>query len=237
MIQDLSQALPLYVEDEFMLLSRCVDLAGRQVLDIGCGAGAMTRRIATEGGAGHVVGMDVDERQLSLLAQAALPEGLAFERGSAEQLRFADASFDCVTMFKSLHHVPVALMADAFAQIHRVLKPGGVLFLSEPVYAGAFNDVMKIFHDEGEVRAAAIRAIDRAVSAGGFTLQRHVDFQSPVAFSDFENFRTRMMNVTHSSFVFTPELVARIRQAYEAHQAPGGARFVRPMRVDVLVRA
>ena len=58
-----------------------------------------------------------------------------------------------------------------------------------------------------------------------------------MAFSDFENFRTRMMNVTHSSFVFTPELVARIRQAYEAHQAPGGARFVRPMRVDVLVRA
>jgi SAM-dependent methyltransferase len=236
MAQDLSRVLPLYIEDEFQLLRHCVELAGRQVLDIGCGAGAMTRRIATEGGAGHVVGMDVDEQQLSLLARSPLPAGLVFEKGCAEDLRFADASFDCVTMFKSLHHVPVSLMADAFAQVHRVLRPGGVLFLSEPVYAGALNDVIKIFHDEGEVRAAAIRAIDQALSAGRFALQRHVDFQSPVAFSDFEDFRTRIMNVTHSHFVFTPERVSRIQQAYALHQAPGGARFMRPVRVDVLVR-
>ena len=237
MTQDLSRALPLYIEDEFELLRHCVDLAGKQVLDIGCGAGAMTRRIAAQGQAAHVVGMDVDERQLSLLGQAAATPGVSFEKGCAERLRFADAALDCVTMFKSLHHVPVAVMADAFAQIHRVLRPGGLLFVSEPVYAGAFNAVMKIFHDEGVVRAAAIAALDQAVASGQFELQRHVDFQSPVAFASFDDFRNRMMNVTHSSFVFTPELVVRIREAYEAWQAPSGARFVRPMRVDVLVRS
>lgn len=233
---DLSAVLPLYVEDEFLLLRNCVDLLAKSVLDVGCGAGVITKRIGMEGRARRVVGIDVDESQLRKLAETELAENVAFEKGGAESLGFAEGVFDCVTMFKSLHHVPVGFMETALTQVHRVLKTAGVLFVSEPVYAGHFNDLMKIFHDEGEVRKAAINAVDWAVASGLFALDRHVDFLSPVSFNNFEDFRTKMMNVTHNKFVFTPDLISKIRLAYEAHQTNHGAFFTKPMRVDVLIK-
>lgn len=54
---------------------------------------------------------------------------------------------------KSLYPVP---MEDrGLLGVHRVLKPGGLAYISEPVYAGGFNDIMRIFHNEKSVREAA----------------------------------------------------------------------------------
>ncbi len=57
-------------------------------------------------------------------------------------------------MLKSLHHVPVESMAQALVDAARVLRPGGHLYVSEPVYAGPLNEVVRLFNDEGKVRAA-----------------------------------------------------------------------------------
>ena len=62
---DLSTRFPLLVDDEFRLLDAMATLAGRELLDIGCGAAQMTGRIATEGRARRVVGAEVDEAQLA----------------------------------------------------------------------------------------------------------------------------------------------------------------------------
>lgn len=234
---DLSARFPLLVEDEFRLLDALAGLAGRDLLDIGCGAAQMTARIATEGRARRVVGAEVDEAQLARNQAREWPHGVAFVRAGAQALPFAPASFDGVTLFKSLHHIPVAAMDAAFAGMHRVIRDGGWVFISEPVYDGPFNDVMKLFHDEGVVRAEAIEATRRAVDSGRFRLARRVDFFSRIAFRDFEDFRHRMMMPTHSELSISPELEARVRSAYERHQSPGGANFIRPMRVDLLVKA
>ena len=69
-------------------------------------------------------------------------------------------------MLKSLHHVPMALMDQALAELARVLRPCGWLYVSEPVYAGQLNELIRLFNDEGEVRAAAQAALDRAVASG-----------------------------------------------------------------------
>jgi SAM-dependent methyltransferase len=73
----------------------------------------------------------------------------------AQAIPFQDGSFDLALMLKSLHHVPLDLLDQALAEVHRVLRPQGLLYVSEPVFAGALNEVMRLFHDEELVRAAA----------------------------------------------------------------------------------
>jgi len=233
---DLLTRFPLFVEDEFELLTSCIDLEGDDLLDIGCGKGEFTRRLAVDGRARMVIGIEVDEVQLEHNMNCLLPLNLAFRRCAAEKLDFPDASFGSVLMFKSLHHVPISLMQQAFLEISRVLRPAGKLYVSEPVYAGPFNDIMQIFHDEALVRTEAIRTINWAVDKGLFRSERHLRFFVPIAFNNFEDFRSRMMNVTHSTFQLDSHVISSIQSAYEAHQAPQGARFIRPMRVDVLVK-
>ena len=114
-------------------------------------------------------------------------------------------------------------MDVAFGEVHRVLRPGGWMLVSEPVYGGPFNEVMRLFHDEGAVRASALEALARAVAKGLFRLERHVDFFTPVHFRDFDDFRARMMNPSHSHLTQEPTLVEQVQAAYSAHQTPQGA--------------
>lgn len=225
------------IHDEFALLARVVPLAGARVLDLGCGNGEMSRRMLQEGGAAQVIGLEMDDVQLAKNLTAALPPGLGFQRGGAEAIGFDAESFDVVTMFKSLHHVPVAEMDRALAEIHRVLRPGGELYVSEPVFAGEFNEVMRIFHDEEMVRAEALLALRRAVANGLFVERAEIHFMAPIAFQGFADFERRMMNVTHTRHAFDAALVARIKARFEEALASNGGCFMRPMRVNHLRRA
>ncbi|WP_293687675.1 class I SAM-dependent methyltransferase [Thiolapillus sp.] len=86
---------------------------------------------------------------------------------------------------KSLHHVPVPLMGKALEEIHRVLRPGGRAYIFEPVYAGQFNEILRLFNDEKEVRQAAFDTLKDAVSRGDFALKDEIFFQSKSEFGTF----------------------------------------------------
>ena len=120
----------------------------------------------------EVIGIEVDDRQLAK-NRLAPAERLQFERAGAQAIPFAEASFDGALMLKSLHHVPMPDMDAALREVARVLKPGGWLYVSEPVYGGPLNEIVRLFNDEGEVRAAAQQALDRAVLPL-FAVQREV---------------------------------------------------------------
>lgn len=96
---------------------------GARVLDVGCGTGRLARWIATRvGPAGTVVGIDPLEHRISVARSHA--SAVRFEVGQAEDLgAFEDSSFDAVCLSSVLHWV--ADKARAFAEIHRVLRPGG----------------------------------------------------------------------------------------------------------------
>jgi SAM-dependent methyltransferase len=90
---------------------------GERILDLGCGDGLLTGRIASAGAS--VVGLDVSPR----MAAAARSRGIAVDEGSAERLPYAARSFDAVFSNATLHWVrdQDAMMTE----VRRVLSPGG----------------------------------------------------------------------------------------------------------------
>ena len=95
---------------------------GSRVLDIGCGCGVPTA--ATVVGAGHdLTGIDVSTAQVAL-ARANVP-GARFVVGNVLDAGFEPASFDAVTAFYSLTHIPRARLPGVLAGVVRWLAPGG----------------------------------------------------------------------------------------------------------------
>lgn len=223
------------VDDELSVLSSLLALEGLRILELGCGRAALARRLLQQRPRNTYVGLEVDRVQLRRNGQQT-QAGMAFMAGSAQAIPFADAGFDLVLMLKSLHHVPVAEMDRALAEAARVLRPGGLLYVSEPVYEGSLNDIVKLYNDEGVVRAAAQAALDRAWQQGSWQGEQVRRFAMPVRFDSFAVFERRMMRPTFADHALDASLVARVRAAYMQHQRPEGAVFERPMLVRCLRR-
>jgi ubiquinone/menaquinone biosynthesis C-methylase UbiE len=98
-----------------------------KVLDVGCGAGVPVARFLVESGF-QVVGIDFSEGMLKLarknVAQA------TFASKDMTKLDFADNSFDGLTAFYSIIHVPREKHSRLFASFHRILKPEGIILAS-----------------------------------------------------------------------------------------------------------
>lgn len=216
------------------LIERVLALDGCRILELGCGRADLTRVIAKSGSGRHVTALEVDEIQHAKNLQISDLPNVEFRLGGAQAIPADDGSFDVVFMFKSLHHVPVELMDAALREIARVLKPGSHAYLSEPIFAGPFNDILRLFHDEQRVREAAFMAIGRAVAAGLFESADEIFFNAPVHFPDFAAFDRQIIGVTHTRHVLTPEVLADVQRRFAAHQREDGVRFRAPMRVNLL---
>jgi SAM-dependent methyltransferase len=205
-----------------------------RALELGCGTGRQTRLLA----AGSILALEVDRIQHEKnLAIDDLPD-VRFALGGAEAIPAPDASVDAVFLFKSLHHVPLDLLSRAFEEMHRVLAPGGLVYISEPVFGGDYNEILRLFHDEERVRAAAFEATRAAVDRGLFELVSETFFRSKVKYRSFADFEQKVIQVTHTEHRLSPELHARVRTAFEAHLRPdGAAEFLAPFRVDLLRKA
>lgn len=114
--------------DEHRIARRLLGLRpGDRVLDVACGTGAFTRDFGRAvGRSGLVVGIDVSETMLARAAGESAEAGVrnvAYVRGDAQELPFADESFDAVCCFAALH-----LFADPLRALDRmtaILTPGG----------------------------------------------------------------------------------------------------------------
>jgi ubiquinone/menaquinone biosynthesis C-methylase UbiE len=109
-----------------------LDLKGKRILDIGCGSGGIALHLIERHGAAHVTGFDVEGPVIVAARERAAGRGHStrteFVHGAPGPLPFADAAFEVVFSKDALLHVPDK---DAlFADILRVLKPGGVFAAS-----------------------------------------------------------------------------------------------------------
>lgn len=219
---------------EIEIIARTLPIADARVLELGCGRAWMTRRLATELGPARIVATEVDRVQHQHnLAIDDLPN-VTFVFGGAEEIAQPGGSIDLVLMLKSLHHVPTSKMERAMQEIHRVLRPGGLAYISEPVYRGAFNDILRLFNDEQHVREAAFTAVRGAVERGVFELVEQIFFDSPTHYRDFAEFEERILRATHTEHRIDEALYREIRTAFLAQMTDQGADFLQPCRVDLL---
>jgi SAM-dependent methyltransferase len=221
------------VDDELDVLASLVPIGGQDIVELGCGAAGLARSLLARHPNSQVTGLEVDERQHA--KNLASPQrGLHFVAGGAQAIPFADASFDLALMLKSLHHVPMPLLSQALGEIARVLRPRGFLYVSEPVYGGPLNELIRLFNDEGVVRAAAQAAVDAALGTGIWEQVAERFFEMPVRFKDFADFEQRMMRPTFADHRIDDAKLAEVGAAFAPHMKDGGARFTRPMHVRVL---
>ena len=118
---------------ELTLAQMQIDPAER-VLDVGCGTGSLTLQAARLlGPDGSIIGIDAAPRMIAIArakaAAAALPA--RFETAVAEALPFADQQFTLVVNSMFCHHIDLQLKKLAFAEMYRVLAPGGRLITAD----------------------------------------------------------------------------------------------------------
>jgi ubiquinone/menaquinone biosynthesis C-methylase UbiE len=209
--------------------------AGRSVLDIGCGRGALAAALLRRGAA--VTGIDPGSDALSI-ARAAVP-GARFESAAAEALPFPEARFDLAVFLNSLHHVPPAQMDKAIREALRVVRPGRPVAIVEPAARGPQFEVVRIVDDETEVRAAALAAIDAAVAAG--LVRRTADrvFDRHERYPGLDAFLERVVSADPARAAAINSARDRIAAAFDTHAESNGAGFVlrQPLRLQVIVAA
>ncbi len=98
------------------------------LLDAGCGTGAMLGMFKRDYPDKNYTGVDLSEKMIEAANKKHM-EGIRFVAGDCESLPFADSSFDVVTCSMSFHHYPNP--EKFFMSLHRVLRPGGRLILRD----------------------------------------------------------------------------------------------------------
>ena len=107
---------------------------GDKVLDVGCGTGDLTLTAKKyAGSSGSAYGIDASPEGVDLARKKAERSGAkaVFEVGLIEKIPYPDAAFDVVISRLVIHHLPDDLKHQGFAEIFRVLKPGGLFFLAD----------------------------------------------------------------------------------------------------------
>ncbi|MCW0507412.1 malonyl-ACP O-methyltransferase BioC [Aeromonas piscicola] len=195
-------------------------------LDLGCGTGFFLPHLASRCHQLH--GLDLAP---GMLAQAALRgSGAHLVCGDAEQLPFADQSLDWV--FSSLALQWCERPAQAFAELHRVLKPGGQLLFSTLLSDSLWQlrEAWRTVDDSPHVnRFLSLPQLQDAMAAGGFTAPRLESLTWSLAYPelngllrDLKGIGASQINDERQSGLSSRQRLQRLTEAYEAYRQPDG---------------
>lgn len=157
----------------------------QKALEVACGSGGVTCRLAQETGA-TCVGVDINPHGIEAATGRAEREGLmarvAFRVVDASQrLPFADESFDVVFCNDSINHL--ADRAAVLQDWHRVLRPGGRLLVTDPIVVTGqlSNEEIRLRSSIGFFLFTPVGCNERLLREAGFTLDEVRDVTEAVA--------------------------------------------------------
>ncbi|MFG1410602.1 class I SAM-dependent methyltransferase [Xanthobacter sp. VTT E-85241] len=203
--------------------------AALNVLDVGCGTGALARALGTRGA--DVTGIDPQADAIAAARQAV--PGARFEQAGAQDMPFADGEFGAAVFLNSLHHVPQPLMAAALREAARV--SGGNVVVIEPLAEGTFFASMLPVEDETEIRAQAQAAL-AAVERDGLRIVECVEYDDLRTFSGLDAFIAKLVSVDPARGPTTIEKRGVLQELFNANAVPEGEgfRLVQPHRAHRL---
>lgn len=170
---------------------REIDAAARiaapaSILDVGCGEGVVTERLARATGTA-AIGVDLGTEELLQHWRQRKGGQLSFRPGSAYDLPFPDDSFDCVCALEVLEHL--ARPPDALAELRRVSRKA--LLLSVPreplwrlAHVLALQDVRRLGNTPGHVNHWSSKGFESLVSEYGLVQRKRVPFPWTVVLLD-----------------------------------------------------
>jgi ubiquinone/menaquinone biosynthesis C-methylase UbiE len=122
------------------------DWREKEIVDVGCGTGAILKQL---GNPDKNVGIDIAPEAISFCRQRGLNN---VQEGDILALPFPDASFDAVICSSVLYHEWVSDVEGAMREMHRVLRPGGVLLINVPAFPFLYSA-----HDKAVMTARRFR--------------------------------------------------------------------------------
>ncbi|MDA1338527.1 MAG: class I SAM-dependent methyltransferase [bacterium] len=108
-----------------------LDIKEKVILDVGCGYGWFLNYALSQG-AKEIVGLEISDQDLHTARESIRDEKIFFKKGTAISIPYPDKYFDSVTAWEVIEHIPPKLELKMFEEVARVLKSGGVFYLSTP---------------------------------------------------------------------------------------------------------
>lgn len=214
------------------VIDQCLQPDGQFLIDAGCGNMHLSKALAKRGA--HVLAIDPDPIQAEKNRGAEIVANVGFTETGADHIPVENQTVHGVLFPYSLHHVPANLYEAVFAEVLRVLRPEGFLYIMEPVASGDLNEVTRLFHDEGPVRQAAQGAIE-TLAIPRFSQVDVIEYCTSIKYDSWEHFAIRYAGKSFNTN-YTEEQVRadNVRDKFQEVGAHRNFEFESPMRVTWL---
>jgi SAM-dependent methyltransferase len=171
------------------LLRLAAPRAGQRWLEVACGPGIISRRLAGEVAAVH--GVDVTPAMIDVARREAAAAGIAnvtFALGDATELEQSDGAFDGVITRFSLHHIPAP--GRVLEEMARVARPGGAIVVAdhladEDADAAAWSQEIERLRDPSHWACLNLGRLRRLGRPAGLTLRDEVQLGLELDFDDW----------------------------------------------------
>ena len=216
-------------QTDLEVIDALLEVDGKFIVDAGCGDGALCAHLAGRGA--RVLGIEPDPAQAEINNRAATVANVGFKQAGAAAVPVEANSVDGVVFKNSLHHMHAPDYEKVFKETARILKPGGFLYVLEPIANGSYQYVMEPFHNETGVRVAAYNAL-LSYADPLFASMREIYYDIDATYDSFDSYAAHYESSTFNSYtgeVRQPEVQRRFNECENSH---GSYTLSQPMRVN-----
>lgn len=203
----------------FEELKSCTGVRGERIVDVGFGSGGFMKLLLD--GAADAYGYEVQDRSKAAAVDSGIP-GDRLEVGDGLSLPYETDAFDGACFIFSFHHVPARHQPELVSQVARIVRPGGWLFVVEPLPFGPMTEALQPIEDETAVRRASQSYL--ASRKMPFDLESISHYEVHRTFASHLDFITFAVqaDAERETRARDPEAVARIRAWFERRLGASG---------------